>query len=469
MPADHSDLRRLARRIFTETVEEMDVARAVRRAVSFDDGRLRICDAEFDDGARPLDVYSVALGKAAAPMAAALDETLGERLRGGVVSAPPLASPLSSRWQVFVGGHPLPNAASLQAARAAFDLLRRADEAAARGARQPLVVFLVSGGGSAMLESPHDTGVTLEDLRALNGTLVACGARVAEVNAVRRAVSAVKGGGLSRAARRAAQVTLIISDVNDGDAHAVASGPTFPTDDEANARAASGVIARYDLAGRLPASILRAVEGTRATNAREDEINNETGETGADKSAVRRHFVLLDNARAVERAARVARAHGFAVEAAGDLVEQTVEEGARLLVSRLLEVRGQVGASGGGVCLVSGGEFACPVRGSGVGGRNSETVLRCALELDARELGSLEVSPRVVVLSAGTDGIDGNSAAAGALCDETTVARALSLGLDARKFLEASDTYSFFNALGDTVMTGATGTNVRDLRVLLSR
>jgi glycerate 2-kinase len=469
---DDTDLRRLARRIFAETLEELDARAAVRRAVSFDGARLQISGEGFDLGSRPFDVYSVALGKAAGQMAAGLDEILGVRLRAGVVSAPPLNVSLPARWQVFTGGHPLPNAASLQAARAAFDLLKRADEQAASDARGVLVVFLVSGGGSAMLELPRDTSVTLEDLRAMNGALVVCGAGIAEINAVRRAVSAVKGGDLSRAARRAAQITLIISDVNDGEAQTVASGPTFPVDEEMNRREALSVVRRYDLAARLPDSVLRAVERTRATK---DESKAGGNGTDAGENALRRHFVLLDNARAVERAADIARGMGFAVEVANDLVEQNVEEGARLLVSRLMELRGRV-SGGRGVCLVSGGEFACPVRGAGVGGRNAETVLRCALELDARRTdlsaGSHEpdqASPRLVALSAGTDGFDGNSPAAGALCDETSVARARALDLDARKFLDASDAHTFFDALGDSIATGATGTNVRDLRILLSK
>jgi glycerate 2-kinase len=474
---DDTDLRRLARRIFAETLEELDARAAVRRAISFDGARLNISGEEFDCGVRPFDVYSVALGKAAGQMAAGLDEILGVHLRAGVVSAPPLNVSLPARWQVFAGGHPLPNAPSLQAARAAFDLLKRADEQAATDARGVLFVFLVSGGGSAMLELPRDTSVTLEDLRAMNGALVACGASIAEINAVRRAVSAVKGSGLSRAAPRAAQITLIISDVNDGEAQTVASGPTFPVDEEMNRREALSVIERYNLAARLPRSVLRAVERASAPRTTQGEIKDDVAETGVSvgERALRRHFVMLDNARAVARAAERARQSGFVVEVADDLVEQNVEEGARLLVSRLLELRGRAG-EGRGVCLVSGGEFACPVRGAGVGGRNAETVLRCALELDARRTahgaGSHEpdqAAPRLVALSAGTDGFDGNSPAAGALCDETTVARARALGLYARKFLDASDAHTFFDALGDAITTGATGTNVRDLRILLSK
>lgn len=502
----------------------------MQRAVSLNGARLKIFDAEFDT--RSLDLYAVAFGKAAGAMALALDRILGARLREGVISAPPLQTPLPARWRTFAGGHPLPNDASLAAAHAAFDLLRRAaphttvsiNDAAnnahnandadngnngndandagdgnnADDGSRVLIIFLVSGGGSAMLELPRDEGITLEDLRAMNRTLVTCGAGIAEINAVRRAVSAVKGGGLSRTAPHAAQVTLIISDVGADDERTVASGATFTIDEAQNAREAQTVVARYHLAARLPASIIQAVARTREQSASEsaDETTVtaraneaeaahavvpevariESAHKDARANDMRRHFVLLDNEHAIERAAELARTHGFAVEIARDLVEQNVAEGARLLVSRLLELRERTDG-GQGVCVVSGGEFACPVRGAGgAGGRNSETVMRCALELEARAR-SLRANsrkssaplPRVVALSAGTDGIDGNSPAAGALCDETTITRARALGLDAHAFLDASDSYTFFNMLGDTLVTGATGTNVRDLRILLAK
>jgi hydroxypyruvate reductase len=500
---DHSPAQ-LARRVFDETLAAMDAGRAVERAVRMEAGRLHILDDEFDltneesdliDGGRA--VYAVALGKAAGPMAAALDRILGRRLAGGVLSAPPLSNDLSARlparWQVFAGGHPLPNEASLAAARACFDLLRRADDQAA------LLIFLVSGGGSAMLEWPRDPAVTLEELREANRVLVACGAPIAEVNAVRRAISAIKGGGLARLAPRASQITLVVSDTREGEEYAVASGPTLTPPAGRDTPDARGVVERYGLAARLPASILSAIErhadqdGSRES-ARDEETS--TGRTSGEKQApdgpsaevshtpkrdfdrprrprnsrvLRRQHVLLSNALAVERAAEAARALGSAVEVARDITDQHVAEGARLLVSRLLELRARAGDESP-VCLVSGGEFACPVRGAGSGGRSSETALRCALELEARGLSDPRAGgqPRLALLFAGTDGLDGNSPAAGALCDETTLARARALNLDPQKFLAASASHTFFDALGDAIRTGRTGTNVRDLRVLVS-
>lgn len=450
-----SELRRAAREIFYHALAASDAGRAVRRAVRLDGPRLKILDDEFDL-ARPTRLYSVAAGKAARPMAAALDEVLGARLVRGVVSAPPQGAELSGRWEVYAGGHPLPNAASLDAARAAFELLREANR------EDTLVLFLVSGGGSAMIESPRAADVTLEDLRETNRALVACGASIAEVNAVRRALSAVKGGGLASRAPAAAQVTLIVSDVNAGRESDVASGPTYPA--HGDERAVPRVVEKYGLAAQLPASVLRLIERPPTEAAAEV----------ARAHALRRHHVLLDNARAVQSAVEAARARGFTAGAAPELVEQHVSEGTAALVARLAELHRHSGAGGRGVCLVSGGEFACPVRGEGVGGRNAETALRCALEFEKIDGGFEKIDggaggpAHAVALCAGTDGIDGNSPASGAIADTTTLTRARSRGLDPRRHLADSDAHTFFQALGDALLTGPTGTNVRDLRILLA-
>jgi hydroxypyruvate reductase len=453
---DLQKLRGTAREVFDEVLAAADARRAVLGAVEFDGGRLRVGGEWFGSGVVEPKIFSVALGKAAASMASALDERLGERLAGGVLSAPPSRHTLSRRWRVFEGGHPLPNEASFEAARAAFGLLKTADDPSA------VVVFLVSGGGSAMLELPRDPRLTLEDLRGANRVLVSCGASIAEVNAVRRALSAVKGGGLATRAPRASQATLVVSDVAPGRAFDVASGPTLePPEDSQSVKE---IVERYGLAASLPAAVVRAL---RESGARQSPRTLHT------PHGARRSFdVLLDNERACEAAAGAARARGFAVEYARDLVEQPVEEGAAALVSRLGELYARGRAEGvRGVCLISGGEFSCPVRGGGAGGRSAETALRVAFEFgrvesELKSAGGASVN--VVALCAGTDGIDGNSPAAGALADGTTLERARALGLEARKFLEESDAHTLFDRLGDAVVTGPTGTNVRDVRILLA-
>ncbi len=447
-------LKQIAREIFTEALREVDAGRAVRAAVQLVGARLSIVDCAFDLTTQT-NVYAVAIGKAGRAMAAALSDLLGARLTRGIVSAPVANIALPDQWQSFAGSHPLPDEASLAAGQAVRVLLTTADAADA------LVLFLLSGGGSAMLEWPRDERVTLADLRATNRVFVTCGATIAEVNTVRRALSALKGGGLSALAPRAAQVSLLISDTNPDEAALVASGPTFPpppiTD---SALAGASILARYQLRGRLPATVLRALAAVQAADGMDDSDTQIAG-------ARRRHYVLLDNERAKAAAAEAARARGFAVELCDDLIEVPVAVGCRELAARLLRLRRAM-TNGRGVCLISGGEFVCPVRGAGVGGRNLEAALRSALEFDAHADEIARAGWRVAALHAGTDGVDGNSPAAGACVYETTLRRARALNLNAADFLARSDAYNFFQPLGDTLETGPTGTNVRDLRILLA-
>lgn len=361
-------------------------------------------------------------------MAVGLEEGLGERLAAGLISSPDPPLHLK-RWRSFVGGHPLPNRASLEAARAAFALLDQAN------AERSVVVFLISGGGSAMLEWPIKREILLEDLQSANQTLISCGARINEVNAVRRAFSAVKGGALARRAPHAQMITLIVSDTNRGDEASVASGPTLSP--PISTPSAIDVIEHYKLEHVLPASIMKSVEQVAPA-----------GKTPGS------HNVLLGNWTAVEAAARKAVEFGFTCITRDDICEQPIEQGCDLLLSG---VHGEPN-----ICEISGGEFSCPVRGDGRGGRNLETVLRCAMRLDSNR-------PHTVVLSAGTDGVDGNSPCAGAIADETTIERAPRYGLDPEHFLAHSDSYAFFDQLdlNSLILTGPTGTNVRDLRIVI--
>ncbi len=354
---------RFAREIFSAALAAVDPRKAVSEAVATDGSVVEVCAELLDASAGP--VYAIAIGKAAASMALGLEDAIGERLAGGVISAPAFSDPLgyAGRWQVFAGGHPLPNEASLAAAQSAFALLDRVN--AERGS----VIFLVSGGGSAMMEWPISDDVSLADLRRANEVLVASGARISEINAVRRGFSAVKGGGLARRAPNARIVTLIVSDTNPGDEASVASGPTLPP--PADAPDPFDVIAHYHLEHELP-RLVKSVAPVLTP-----------------------YRVLLDNSTALEAARAKASALGLSPVIATDICEQPIQEGCDLLLARLNTD-----------CLISGGEFSCPVRGDGRGGRNLETVLRCSLK-----------NRNAVILSAGSDGIDGNSPAAGAIAD----------------------------------------------------
>jgi hydroxypyruvate reductase len=383
-------------------------------------------------------------------MAIALEEVLGELLAAGLIAGPIAGQPrggsaamspekLSTRWHWCEGGHPLPTRASLTAASEAFRLIERANE------ERGLVIFLVSGGGSAMMEWPISDDITLADLRMANKALVECGASIGEINSVRRAFSAVKGGRLAARAPNCEQITLIVSDVPRGEEQNVASGPTLST--PPNAPHAFEVVEHYDLREKLPSSIMRAIERSTTTI----ELPHKE----------QQYFVLLDNNTALEAAAYAARRRGLFAEIAQDISDESIETGCEKLLTRASELRDPSGQAND-ICLLSGGEFTCPVRGDGIGGRNLETALRLAIA-------SAENPERIgefVALCAGTDGIDGNSPAAGALVDSTTIDRARRIGLDGTDFLNRSDAYSFFVALGDVITTGPTGTNVRDIRIL---
>ena len=445
-----TQLRIAARELFDHALTAVDAGRAVRQAVQREGPNFWICGQRFEVAERK--VYSIAIGKAAKAMAIALDDQLGDSLSSGLIVRPMIGyhqsrelvmtpRKFSTRWQWIEGGHPFPNQSSLEAARGAFDLLDQANQ------ENAFVIFLISGGGSAMIEWPADEDISLADLQAANKVLVGCGASIGEINEVRRTFSSVKGGRLAARAPDCDQITLIVSDVPPGEERNVASGPTM---EPAPGKAIPvEIVEKYKLASRLPPTILRVVR-------------NYTKAADSDLRSIRKHFVLLTSSTALEATAQAARTRGFIAEVATEIADEPIEDGCKELLDRLSTTTRQIPSrQSETVCLLSAGEFSCPVRGSGIGGRNLETALRLACLHQAS-------NQPFVALCAGTDGIDGNSPAAGAIVDTTTLQRARAIGLDPREFLERSDAYSFFVALGDVIATGPTGTNVRDLRILLA-
>lgn len=444
------DLKKLVRAIFTDALQSINAQTAVSKTVQIsDDAHLKIGDEIYD--LTTLSIYSVAIGKAAYPMATAIDKILGDKLQAGIVAGvvPQQSAEknnseqqnLSAKWKFFAGGHPLPNEASFAAARSCFELLRRADD------KNSLIIFLISGGGSAMIEAPRDEKLSLADLRETNRKLVTCGASIAEINKIRKALSLVKDGGLASFAPHAHQVTLIVSDTETGDEISVASAPTL-RGAEIELKEINSIIKRYDLS--LPSNVLNALEKKNVERIFSSKQNFP-------------YYVLLDNQNAIQAAVKSAEKLGCAVEIATDISQQNIAEGCEQLFKRIKNLRSKT-LKEKIACLISGGEFACQVRGNGIGGRNSETVLRMAMLFDKYK----SDFSNVAFISAGTDGIDGNSLAAGAVCDNNTLEKAGQIGLDAQRFLETSDSYNFFKLLGDDVKIGATGTNVRDLRIVLA-
>lgn len=431
----------IVREIFRRTLAAIDVATTVRNAVSRDGDRLRVVEEEVDLAAFRR-VVIVAIGKASVAMAEAVEEILGERLTDGLVVANARPSEDRLRLPLFLGGHPVPNEGSLDAATRALGLLRQVDSP------ETLLLFLISGGGSAIFERPIDPSIELSDLQEVNRVLVQCGAVIGEMNVVRRSLSAVKGGRLALAAPRSRQISLYLSDVNDDDLATVASGPTLP--DPASPEALAEILHRYDLLSRFPPSVTAWL---RRGEPRQGSPRVASGSS-------RTHHLLLDNRRALAVGRQIAaRDFGLTVGLAEDLVEEEVQLLADRHLDRLQALAQEHPTAA--VCLLSGGEAICPVRGSGLGGRNQEFVLRLALAIERRKLHG------VAVLSAGTDGIDGNSPAAGAVADDHSLRRARQMGRHPEQALADSDAFPLFSALGDAIMTGPTGNNVRDLRILL--
>ena len=433
--AQFHGMRDAARKIFRAALAEASIGKGFARHVHFERGVLRICEDLYH-----LDSYSrvlvISLGKAGHTMVDALSAQVGPSLEGIVASSvEPSAQVRGFRY--FRGGHPTPNAESIEAARAMLRMLEAQSAST-------LVIFLLSGGGSSIVEKPIDDEISLDDLIATYRALVLSGAPIAEINAVRKHLSAVKGGRLAQAAFPAHQVSLLVSDVPDNTPDALASGPTMP--DSTSAEDCYRIAREYDLMKQFPQSTRELFE-QRALE--------ETPKSDDPAFHRARWWPILSNQTAIEEASVAAERAGFIVQVDNSCDDWDYARAAEYLVGRVRELRKQFSP----VCLISGGEVTVKVTNGGVGGRNQQFALACATKI---------VGENITVLSAGTDGVDGNSSAAGAIADGTTLGRAQARGLSARAALDRFDAYPFFSSLGDAIETGPTGNNLRDLRILLA-
>ncbi len=427
-------------RLFLETLEESSLGRVMSSKVGRRGERLVAGDAEVDVS-EPDRIFVAGIGKASRPMCDALVPLLPAAKTSFAVVAPSSADFRPDGFGTFAGGHPYPNEESEIAAKC---VLSRAE----RLGGNDLFVCLLSGGGSAICESPLDPGITLEDLRGFYELVVTCGANIVEMNVLRKHLSLVKGGRLAEAASPARQLTLYVSDVPPGEPSTVASGPTMP--DESTREDAYEIAERLEIVPRLPHSVRRCFE---------ERSLEETPKPGSDSFIRSQWACLLDNGTALESLESKARGFGWVLDRDLTVDDQPVEHAADTLLDRLEALaRAHPGRT---VAVTTGGELSSPVKGNGMGGRNQAFVLWAARKLAAR-------GTRATVLSAGTDGIDGNSPAAGAIADTKTVARAESMGLDPADYELRSDSYRFFERLDDLILTGPTGNNVRDLRMLVA-
>jgi glycerate 2-kinase len=428
-------MRVTARHLFEYALSETSIDRAFERHVESERGVLRICEDLYDLNSYGR-VFVVSIGKAGHTLVNALEMQAGSRFEGIVASSAAPGNQLRG-FRYFEGGHPTPNEESIRAAEAMLKSLTAQTAAS-------LVLFMISGGGSAMAEKPLDDEISLSDLIATYKVLVHSGAPIAEINAIRKHLSAVKGGRLARAAHPAQQVSLLVSDVPDNMLDALASGPTMP--DSTSVEDCYGIAAKYEMLEQFPPSV-RELFQRRALE--------ETPKSDDPAFHRSRWWPILSNASLLEVARVEAERQGFAVTIDNSCDDWDYVRAADYLLGRLLELRKESER----VCLISGGEVTVKVSNGGVGGRNQQFALECTKKI---------AGEKITVLSAGTDGIDGNSPAAGALADGTTLERAKARGLDAHSHLQSFNAYPFFEALGDAVITGPTGNNLRDLRILLA-
>jgi glycerate 2-kinase len=419
-----------AREIFLRTLRECTVEAAFSREVTCTDRVLRVGGEAYDlDAFR--DVVVVSIGKAAHSMAAALRQRVGD-IRIGIVVAPHDVEQHLDGLEYFVGGHPLPNEESLRAGSEILKLLK------STGA-DDLVIFLISGGASALVEAPLYPQMRLEDVVAVNRSLLHCGAHIAEMNAVRKHLSALKGGRMALAAAPARQLSLLISDVPERALDALASGPTMP--DSSTVEQCYEIYQRYKLP--LPESVRELFEQRQLT---------ETPKAYDAAFENSQWHVLLSSETAQRMAAQIAQETGFEVVVDSSCDDWDYEAAAEYLLGKLQQRRHE----GKRVCVVNGGEVTVRItRDPGVGGRNQQFALYCAERI---------TGDSVAILSAGTDGIDGNSRVAGAVVDGTTLAAAG--GQQVREALENFNSTPLLQSIGATVETGPTGNNLRDLRIL---
>jgi glycerate 2-kinase len=432
----YSNGKQLAHYIFLETMAAIDVRHAMLAKLKLENGALVAGDISFPLAKPP---HVVALGKAANRMASILSEILSGRIAAGVSVAPSETAKPLDNFRYFVGGHPYPDRGSFEGAQAALDLVSGLAE-------EDSVIFLVSGGGSALFELPQDADVTEAQLVEFNRVLVTSNLRIEEINVLRKHVSRVKGGRLALGAHPAQQLTIYISDVPENLPSMIASGPTMP--DESTAEQAYAITERDHLAAKFPPGIRKHFD---------EKSLGETPKSGDGRFRNSRYFCLLSNRDAVQAAKLAAEKLGFACEefdGASDGNFREVADANRAALDAL--ARRHVGQS---VCLLVGGEVTCPVTGLGTGGRNQAFALYAAEKI---------AGARRVILSAGTDGRDGNSPSCGAVADGQTISRARVLGLDPAQYLAESDSYHFFRSLGDTLDTGFTDNNVRDLRLWIA-
>jgi len=439
-----NDLRQHAAQILLAALEAADPASAIKRAVTLEGASLKVGEQSLNlsDYDR---VIAVGAGKAGTPMAQALEDILGDRLAGGIVVVKDGHGGKTKKIRIFEASHPVPDERGVAAGSKIAAFLQ--DNAGPKS----LVFCLLSGGGSALLVSPAP-GVTLADKQDTTRLLLACGADIAEINSIRKHLSQLKGGGLARLAGESRVVSLIVSDVVGDRLDTIASGPTVP--DHSTWGDCREILGRYGIWEQTPVSVRERIQLGL------DGEFPDTPKPGEPQLSKVLNLIVAGNRQALDYASAKAKELGYAPLILSSTIEGETYDVARMHAAMTREVRQTGHPLAPPCCLISGGETTVTLGDNpGKGGRNMEFALACALDLEGLD--------KVLALSAGTDGTDGPTDAAGAQADGDTASRARKKGLAPRDFLQRHDAYNFFQPLGDLIMTGPTRTNVMDIRLML--
>jgi len=387
----------------------------------------------------------IGFGKAASLMSQAIEDDLGDLLAGGIIVTKyghSVRGDRKSKIITYEAGHPLPDENGLKATKEIVGVLKEAD-------KETLVICLISGGGSALLVAPYRT-ITLADKQEVTGMLLKAGADIFELNTVRKHISAVKGGRLAETARLATIISLILSDVMGDRLDMIASGPTAP--DKTTYNDAHDVFQKYKLESRLPSSVVEIIDKGRRG------LIPETPKDDAPVFQRVRNIIIGSNKIATDTARTAAGLLGYRTTVISTELSGEASIVARQLARKAIDAQKAL-APGDKACLIAGGETTVTVRGNGKGGRNMELALAFGMEIKGL--------PGITFLSAGTDGTDGPTDAAGAFVDGQTVAKAAGAGIVAEEYLKNNDSYTFFSRTGDLFITGPTGTNVMDIQIIL--
>ncbi|BEQ15719.1 glycerate kinase type-2 family protein [Desulfoferula mesophila] len=441
-----TDLRNDADLIIKAALASVDPSRAVKEALSLEGDQLTVGDQAIDLK-RYQRIIVVGAGKAGAPMAQAVEEVLGRRIGAGRVVVKDGHGAPTEAIEIMEASHPVPDDRGVEAGRSIAELVRQ------EAAPDTLFLCLLSGGGSALLVAPAD-GVSLADKQQTTRLLLASGADIGEINAIRKHLSQLKGGNLARLAAPGRLISLIISDVVGDRLDVIASGPTVA--DRSTWEQCRDILTRYGIWDQVPDPVRERIQQGL------DGVVPDTPKPGDSALAGVTNLIVSSNRMAVDQALGQARELGYAPLLLSTTIEGETKDVARMHAAMAREVLASGNPLPAPCCLLSGGETTVTLGDDpGVGGRNMEFALAAALDLEGLS--------GVLAVSVGTDGTDGPTEAAGAWADGESVARGAAQGLKARRFLERHDAYNYFQPLGDLIVTGPTRTNVMDLRLVLVR